>query len=266
MNLRRNLLEDDVKAIFSSDILEKIILGLENFARWEITDDFNDDFFNDIKQVEWTDKYTESFFDKLYDLLASRCFNEAETKEVSFKREIKRIIKFLTICIVVNKEKIYITTADVISAYKLFFKIIRTDITNLVNKKVYNGLLACPVCNGYYQLDENETPDDFIHCSCGGTLQYTMSLEDIKHYADTFKEIMMDEKGLVAGAITSLTFALIFDNVLLLTLISGFITVLLAKNYTNAFRYGFLTGSISGSLFSIAVFIFGIMISGIKLN
>lgn len=47
---------------------------------------------------------------------------------------------------------------------------------------------------------------------------------------------------------------------------SGFITVLLAKNYTNGFKYGFLTGNLSGSLFAIAVFLSAMIISGMRLK
>ena len=265
MNLGRSLLEEDIKAIFSSDIQEKIVLGLENFDRTLATE-FNDNFFYEVNEVEWTDKHTERFFDKLHDLLTSKSFNKMGNREISFQREIKRIAKFLTVCNTVNKGKTYITTIEVINAYKTIFKIIKTDITGLINKKEYKGLLICPLCNGYYNLQEDETPDDFIKCSCGGTLTYTNSLEEVKHYVETFKELVIDEKGLIAGAITSLTFALAFDSVLLIVLLSGFITVLMAKNYTDSFRYGFLTGNISGSLFFIAVFTFGIIISEAKLH
>ena len=136
----------------------------------------------------------------------------------------------------------------------------------MINKKEYNGLLICPVCNGYYSLQEDEVPDDFIRCSCGGDLVYIPSLDGVKYYIGNIKKVMVDEKGLVAGAITSLTFALLFNNISLIVLLSGIITILMAKNYTDGFKYSFLTGSISASLFFIAVFLFGIILSGIKLN
>ncbi|HEX3013670.1 MAG TPA: hypothetical protein VHO92_05310 [Methanobacterium sp.] len=265
MDLERQLQEEDVKAVFSSDILEKIILGLENFEQMPASA-LKDSFFQDIKEVIWTDKQTEKFFDSLHELLISGSFKEAENREFIFKRELKRIVKFLTVCCAVNKGRRYVTTIEVISAYKLLFKIIRTDIRHLVNTKEYKGLLICPVCNGYYHLQEDEIPDDFIRCSCGGELVYSMSLEDVKHYIGSFKELMMDEKGLIAGAITSLMFGLIFNNVFLIALLIGIITILMAKNYTDGFKYGFLTGNISGALFFMAVFIFGIILSGVKFN
>ena len=265
MNLGRNLQEEDLRAIFSSDILEKIILGQENFERMSPSK-LENSFFQDIKEVIWTDKHTEKFFDKLHDLLISKSFNEIGARETAFKRDLKRIAKFLTVCCTVSKGRMYITTIEVISAYKLLFKIMTADIRNLVNKKEYKGLLICPVCNGYYYLQEDEIPDDFIQCSCGGNLVYSVSLDNVKHYIGSFKELVMDEKGLIAGAVTSLLFGLIFNNILLIALLIGIVTILMAKNYTNGFKYGFLTGNISGALFFMAVFIFGIILSGVKFN
>ena len=266
MNLGRYLREEDVKSIFSSSITEKIILELENFDQVHSTTNLDDHFFHNIKEVKWTGSHTEKFFDKLHDLVITKSFDEIGNRELSFKRELKRITKFLAVCCTVNKGKQNITTIEVISAYKILFKIIKTDITPMINKKEYNGSLICPTCNGYYSLQEDEIPDDFIRCSCGGDLVYIQSLDGMKYCIDTAKKVMIDEKGLIAGAVTSLTFALVFNNILLIALLSGIITVLMAKNYTNEFKCGFLTGSISGSLFFIAVFIFGIIISGIKLN
>ncbi|MEL7670769.1 hypothetical protein [Methanobacterium sp.] len=265
MNLGRGLQEEDVKAIFSSNIIEKIILGQENFEHVSPST-LNDSFFQDIKEVIWTDKHTEKFFDKLHDLLISKSFNQMEDREIAFKRELKRIAKFLTVCCTVGKGRRYITTIEVISSYKLLFKIIKMDIRHLVNTKEYKGLLICPVCNGYYYLQEDEIPDDFIQCSCGGNLVYSMSLENVKHYVGSFKEMVMDEKGLIAGAITSLMFGLIFNNVILIALLIGIVTIIMAKNYTDGFKYGFLTGNISGALFFMAVFISSIILSGVKFN
>ncbi len=263
MNLGRHLHKEDVKAIFSSDILEKIILGLKSFDQMRSTDNFDDSFFYHINEVKWTDKYTENFFDNLHDLLASKSFNEIGNREISFQRELKRVVKFLAVCSTLSGQRIYITSTDIIIAYKTLFKIIRIGITDFVNKKSYKGVLTCSKCNGYYDLQEEEIPDDFIQCSCGGALTYVMSPEEVKSNPENFKIV---EKGLVAGALISLIFALVFDSALLIALLSGIVTVLTAKNYTDSFKYGFLAGNISGSLFFIAVFLFGIILSEFNLN
>jgi len=265
MNLRRYLRKEDVKAIFSSDILEKIILGLENFDQVYFTDHFNDSFFSILKEVKWIDKNTESFFDKLHNLLASKSFDEIGSRELSYQRELKRIVKLLAACNTIDEERIYMTTKDIIIAYKTIFKIVGTNITNLVNKKAYTGLLSCPKCNKQYHLKEDETPDDFDYCSCGGTFIYTTSLEEAKHYLGTFKEPKIDKKGLIAGVITSLALVMIFNDIILITLLSGIMAVLIAKNFT-ILKYGFLTGNIFGALLSIAIILSGTIISEIKLN
>lgn len=212
MNLGRQLQAEDVKAIFSSDILEKIILGLENFDRVNSTNNLDDSFFHDIKEVKWTDKHTERFFDKLHDLMTSKIFKEIGTREIAFKREFKGIVKFLAVCSTVSKKNRYITTIDVITAYKTIFKIIKTDITPLVNKREYKGLLICSKCNGYYSLEDDEIPDDFTYCRCGGTLIYVQSLEETAYYEKNFKERIINKKSLIAGALTSLAIAIILIN------------------------------------------------------
>lgn len=37
------------------------------------------------------------------------------------------------------------------------------------------GYLVCETCNGYYQLQEGESPSDFDLCECGGHLKYQES-------------------------------------------------------------------------------------------
>lgn len=273
LNLRRCLYDEDIEAIFSSNILEKIILKLGRFNRVETKLQLNDDFFILMREVKWTNKYVERFHDKLHDILVSKCFNEIGDREVSFKRELKRMARLLAVCSTINKERVHITTSDIISAYRVIFKIMRTDITVLVNKSAYKGILTCHGCGGYYHLQEYETPDDFIYCSCGSTLTYVRSMEEVEYHHDllkevdeSLKELIIDEKGLIAGITTSLVIALVSHNIALLTLWSGMITVFMAKNHVHRFKYGFLAGNISGALFIIAVFMFGIIMSGIELN
>ena len=40
------------------------------------------------------------------------------------------------------------------------------------------GYLICDKCGGYYELHEDESPDDFESCECGGKLRYVESLND----------------------------------------------------------------------------------------
>jgi len=42
------------------------------------------------------------------------------------------------------------------------------------------GYLKCDDCAGYYELQEGEYPEDFDSCHCGGHLEYTDELADLK--------------------------------------------------------------------------------------
>lgn len=47
--------------------------------------------------------------------------------------------------------------------------------------KFNTGYLICDSCNGYYELQRDESPNDFVNkCKCGGNLIYSNSIESIK--------------------------------------------------------------------------------------
>ncbi len=43
------------------------------------------------------------------------------------------------------------------------------------------GYLICNQCEGYYELKNYETPDDFETCSCGSSLEYVTSLTELNN-------------------------------------------------------------------------------------
>jgi hypothetical protein len=51
------------------------------------------------------------------------------------------------------------------------------------------GYLICENCNGYYHLQDGESPSDFDYCECGGHLNYQDELDVISenHSSDTFE-------------------------------------------------------------------------------
>ena len=51
------------------------------------------------------------------------------------------------------------------------------------------GYLVCENCNGYYHLQDGESPSDFDFCECGGHLNYQEELDIISenHSSDTFE-------------------------------------------------------------------------------
>ncbi len=42
--------------------------------------------------------------------------------------------------------------------------------------------LLCDSCNGYYELEDDESPDDFDNCQCGGNLKY---IENNNHFSNS---------------------------------------------------------------------------------
>jgi hypothetical protein len=50
--------------------------------------------------------------------------------------------------------------------------------TPIPKTKAENGYLVCNKCEGYYELQPGESPDDFSdECECGGKLEYRDSLQ-----------------------------------------------------------------------------------------
>ncbi len=55
------------------------------------------------------------------------------------------------------------------------------EITNIPKKIIKRkpGYLVCTSCGGYYELQNDEKPDDFSdECECGGTLEHQINLSD----------------------------------------------------------------------------------------
>ena len=48
--------------------------------------------------------------------------------------------------------------------------------TKLNTKKENPGYLICEKCNGYYELQEGESLEDFEACECGGNLKFIQEL------------------------------------------------------------------------------------------
>ena len=45
-------------------------------------------------------------------------------------------------------------------------------------EEITNGYLFCSECNGYYELQEGENPEDFESCECGGKLKFYRSKKE----------------------------------------------------------------------------------------
>ena len=101
--------------------------------------------------------------------------------------------------------------------------------------------LFCRKCNGYYELQEGESPDDFDkECECGSTLEYIDDLDEItgknevKQRADLPKEylppIFLIMLGIlnICGLIYNLTFIMILG---LIGILFGLIYIMILVFY-----------------------------------
>lgn len=50
------------------------------------------------------------------------------------------------------------------------------ELQNYRKKEYGQGYLICDTCGGYYELQHDESPDDFDGCGCGGKLNFSRTL------------------------------------------------------------------------------------------
>lgn len=169
--LGQNLVQDDLWALYRSDLAERVMGGLDQFDVFKGTLFLNDEFFQIIKQLTWEDM-AKLFFERIHNLFISFLFGDLGNAELDFQLELKKVAVLLAHSSAVWSDSYNINHSHVLRAYKTLFKIIATDITFLLNKKYYTGYLVCEMCKETYNLHEHEAPSDFSHCSCGGELKY----------------------------------------------------------------------------------------------
>jgi len=133
MHLGRRLISEDVAILFRSDIAEKITLNLLYFDKAQNKVEITPEFFQSLSKLKWIDRKTKNLSSKLENVLGFFAFEEQGMNENSFIVRQKRVILFLAGCSAVKKGKNVINTQDIILAYRTFFKIIRTDISKIID-------------------------------------------------------------------------------------------------------------------------------------
>lgn len=58
-------------------------------------------------------------------------------------------------------------------------KDIKGEIFNAKSSTSTNGYLICQNCQGFYQLKNNESPEDFDSCECGSPLEFHENFQNI---------------------------------------------------------------------------------------
>lgn len=169
--LGRELLEDDIWALYRSDLAERVLGVLDQFDVFKGSIFLKDEFYICLKEVSW-DAKSQNLFCRINELFAYFLFENQKTSEISFNYMINNFIIILAHSAAIWSDSFLIRTEHVIKAYKTMFKIIKTEIPTMVNKKYYTGQLICRICSEVYALKEDEAPYDFSKCNCGGKLRY----------------------------------------------------------------------------------------------
>jgi len=265
MNLERQLTADDVRKLFKSDIGERIVLNLEHFDEIKIVPELTSEFFQKLKKLKWKDRKTKNLNSKLERILSFYVFKNLGITEGTFNAKQNEVKLFLAGCSAVNNEKDKIDENDVFTAYKTLFKIIKTDISKLINgtpkQETSHGYLYCQECGGYYQLQPGESPDDFTDkCECGGKLKYQESIHPVKDDKNKFW------RNIISCAIFG--FILFFGlKMVVASLIAGaVVSYSLGGGYTNGATNGFITGSIAMILVILTTIIFTFSTQDINLE
>ncbi|MGB9937859.1 MAG: nuclease-related domain-containing protein [Methanobacterium sp.] len=102
--------------------------------------------------------------------------------------------------------------------------------------------LICRECGGYYKLQEEESPEDFESCSCGGKLHYTDNIDDSPQ-----RESFSSEKTYVEKKVSNYNLIMAFGGLIGLIGISGIFIInplllILVIAGVFIFRYGYNEG------------------------
>jgi hypothetical protein len=178
-DIGRNLYLKDLEVLYSSRIDERVVLAFDRFD--EVDPEPVPDFFYKLSSVEWESRKTKQFFEKLKKI---RHFLRYEIvgylEDVAFQDGEDAFILLVTCCSAATQGR-NINDQDVVRAFMTYFKLLKTDISLLVNRLMEEnshktGYLVCERCNGYYKLGPGESPDDFSLCQCHGKLSYYESI------------------------------------------------------------------------------------------
>jgi hypothetical protein len=138
MNIGRKLKHEDVLKYSLSILDEYIAFALDRFNEVTEVPEPTNEFFIKLKNVEWKDKKTKKFFDKIRkirsDAIQYIFWSDFSMRHSKFLATESYFLLFLADCSAVNNGKEKITEKDIIRAYKTYFKLIKTDLPALIEK------------------------------------------------------------------------------------------------------------------------------------
>ena len=169
--LGRRLIKDDIWALNESDLVERVLGGLERFDVFRGNLFLDEEFFQLLQRVSWNEEAYE-FFLRLHNLLIKFLFENQGTMEKNFSQELINVLVLLAHSSAILSDNLEIGINHVLKSYLALFRILKTDFSFFVDKRYYEGYIVCKDCDESYRLQENEAPYDFSQCSCGGDLKY----------------------------------------------------------------------------------------------
>jgi hypothetical protein len=240
----RNLHFEDALNIYFGGVIEKLIIGLDKFEELNTIPEPDCELFRKLGKVR-VNKDAEKFKDRTGRILTTGMKIHGFKDYILFKESENPFLDCLAAFSAVNSGRENITIDDYITAYKTYYKLLKTDLTQykcqkeLFNDK-YHGYLVCQDCGSFYELKRGEKPDDFTNCHCQGNLKYVKYLKDdtkIKWKSILINILLFTTILLISFKIMELIYFMII-GVLLLFLTTGPTSIIDEQD-----KYGLVLGS-----------------------
>lgn len=122
---------DSVKILYGK-LDERVIFGMDQFDTIQELPEPTPEYFQQLKKVDWKDKKTKKFYKGLNEIMSDNFIEKRRTPQAKFAATEETFILFLSACNAVNNNRIKIEQTDIITAYKTYFKLLKTDITKLM--------------------------------------------------------------------------------------------------------------------------------------
>lgn len=178
----RNLGYEDALDIYFGGVIEKLVLRVDEFDKVDSIPEPDCEFFHKLREVKVSED-AEKFKNRAGRLVKTALKFNKFKGYLLFKESEDPFLDCLAAFSAVNSNKTNITIDDYIKAYKAYYKLLRTDLTQYsCQKELFNderhGYLTCKACGSFYELKRGEMPDDFSNCHCGGKVKYVKYLKD----------------------------------------------------------------------------------------
>ncbi len=177
---------EDSLNIWFSGLDARLIFNLDKFDQIQDFPKPTAEFFKKLGKTQIANQNITDFYLKITDLMIDieneifgmhfRDFNSDYVPTEGL------FIQLLAGCNAVHNKREEIIEEDIIRAYRTFFKLMKTDVTQYIadpelvrdmdeDNPDYGDIIVCKSCGSYYKLEPGESVDDFESCHCGGELK-----------------------------------------------------------------------------------------------